>query len=89
VDAGSCRATSWSLVGAVVAAYAQLSADDHSAAATAILQACRLLGGALDSYRLDEWNDAPERTHRDVLELIDRTLAVPAPAVFMQRFSLN
>ena len=67
------RAASWSLLGALVAAV-EHTADTHGeqAALRELAHTCILLADTLDTDSLDDWNDAPARTGKDVIAALDR-----------------
>ena len=82
VNAWSEDATSWSLVGALLASWHRhddrLDADfvAHSAEARALSETTDVLTRATGTLALDPWNDAPERTRSDVLAAVDRALTL-------------
>jgi hypothetical protein len=85
VPAWSEDATSWSLLGALLASWQihdmALEADfvAHSVDARALGDATAALGDATGTAALDLWNDAPDRTVGDVVDAVNRALeALPA-----------
>jgi hypothetical protein len=89
VAAWSPLAASWSLLGALVAAYSSRAADDEERALAALIEACRRLAQVLDTYDLDAWNNAPVRTQADVADALERALALPAPPPPSRTITLN
>ena len=82
VNAWSAEAASWSLVGALLASWHRhdhrLDADfvAHSAEAQALADATAVLSRATGTLAIDPWNDAPERNRSDVIDAVDRALAL-------------
>jgi len=72
IDPWSSDATSWSLLGALVAVYARLQrVDGEGSALEALARACVKLAKTVDSDSLAAWNDAGGRTQADVLAALD------------------
>ena len=82
VNAWSDEAASWSLVGALLASWHRhddrLDADfvAHSVEAQALADATDVLSRATGTLAIDPWNDAPERNRSDVIDAVDRALAL-------------
>jgi hypothetical protein len=80
VNAWSVDASSWSLVGALLASWHRhddrLDVDfvAHSAEAQALADATDVLSRATGTLAIDHWNDRPERNRGEVLEAVDRAL---------------
>jgi hypothetical protein len=81
VPAWSSEARSWSLLGALLAAWHRHEIDTrdadvvaHLADAEALGGATQVLGEAVGTASLEHWNDEPQRTQADVLEALDRAL---------------
>lgn len=80
VQAWGQEATSWSLLGSLLASWYRHNEslqDDfvaHSMDARALGDAMAALGTATGSADLDGWNDAPERRISDVLAAIDEAI---------------
>jgi hypothetical protein len=82
VPARSSEACSWSLLGALLASWHRHEADGleadvvaaHLAEAEALGGATQVLGEAVGTASLEQWNDHPLRTAAEVLEALDRTL---------------
>jgi hypothetical protein len=71
------RATSWSLLGALVAAVERIAATHgEDTAVSELAQSCILLADTLDTDSLEHWNDAPSRTREEVLAAIDHATAL-------------
>lgn len=68
VDPWDADAASWSLLGALVAVYAEFEkSDSEGDALGALARACVRLSDTIDGDSLADWNDAPGRTQADVL----------------------
>ena len=66
------RATSWSLLGALVAAVERIAAtDDEHTAISELARTCIHLADTLDADSLEHWNDSADRTREDVLSALD------------------
>jgi len=82
VNAWAGDAASWSLVGALLASWHRhddrLDVDfvEHSAEAQALADATAVLSRATGTLAIDPWNDAPERNRGDVIDAVDRALAL-------------
>jgi hypothetical protein len=64
-------ATSWSLLGALVASLEQLAAYlGEPAAISDLARACIKLSDILDADSLEQWNDAPGRTADEVIDAL-------------------
>ena len=63
------EAVAWSLGGAIRWALNWVNVEDRPTT-TALAQAL----GFVDLRAADDWNDAPERTHADILERLDAVL---------------
>jgi hypothetical protein len=80
VAAWSEDASSWSLLGALLASWHHSHEDlnedvvAHSADARALGDATEALGQVTGTAALDLWNDAPERSVAEVVETVDRAL---------------
>jgi hypothetical protein len=81
VPAWSSEARSWSLLGALLASWHHHEADTleadviaHLADAEALGGATQVLGEAVGTASLEQWNDHPQRTPADVLGALDRAL---------------
>jgi hypothetical protein len=80
VPAWGDRASSWSLLGALLASwhlYHEGLSEDviaHSADARALGDATEALGEATGTAALDQWNDAPGRSIGEVVAVVDRAL---------------
>ena len=81
VAAWSSEARSWSLLGALLATWHRHEADAldadivaHLAEAEALGGATQVLGEAVGTASLEQWNDHPQRTAADVLKALDRAL---------------
>jgi hypothetical protein len=85
VDPWEDDATSWSLLGAMVAVleeearlWGEMPLDDLAAAMYA-------LSGLIETESLADWNDDPRRTQEVVLEMLDRAAeAYVEPALVVQ-----
>jgi hypothetical protein len=76
VEPWSGEAASWSLLGALVAVVDHLHAElGEVEALRALAAACVLLAATVHTDSLAEWNDAPDRTREQVLDVLDRALA--------------
>ena len=61
-------ATSWSLLGALVAALERVAgAEGERPAFDELARTCVRLADVVDSDSLEDWNDDPARTHDEVL----------------------
>jgi hypothetical protein len=80
VPSWSEEARSWSLLGALLTSWhRQDSQDDadvisHLADAHALGEATEVLGEVIGTASLDRWNDAPQRTQKDVMAAMERAL---------------
>jgi hypothetical protein len=80
VAAWSERASSWSLLGALLASWHHYHEDlnedvvGHSTDARALGDATEALGEATGTAGLDQWNDAPGRSLAEVVAAVDRAL---------------
>ena len=81
VPAWSDDASSWSLLGALLASWHHHHIEDlnedvvaHSADARALGDATEALGEAAGTAALDQWNDAPGRSVAEVLATVDLAL---------------
>jgi hypothetical protein len=79
VRAWSGDAVCWSLLGALVAAYESVEAAGDTEPLQDLAAACHLLADVIDSYDLDAWNNARERTQANVLATLDAALRQPDP----------
>lgn len=71
------RATSWSLLGSLVAAVERIAATDgEHTAIRELVRTCIVLADLLDTDSLEHWNDDPECTGRDVLAALDDATAL-------------
>lgn len=69
------------LLGALVAGYEHmLHSEGQRAALEALVSACVVLAGVVDSDSLRGWNDVPGRTQADVLAALDEAATRPLPA---------
>ena len=67
------RASSWSLLGALVAAVEETAAaQGEQAAISELAHSCVLLADTIDADSLEQWNDSPERTSSDVCAALER-----------------
>jgi hypothetical protein len=74
VDVHDPRATCWCLMGAYCREVHPASVIPYTAFSRLFRRLMPNVPDVLD-YGLSDWNDAPERTHADVLELLDRMIA--------------
>jgi hypothetical protein len=81
VPAWSSEARAWSLLGALLASWHRHEAGAldgnvvaHLAEAEALGGATEVLGEAVGTASLEQWNDHPQRTSADVLKALDRAL---------------
>jgi hypothetical protein len=81
VPSWSEEATSWSLLGALLASWHQHDAQGldgdvvaHLADAHALGRATEVLGEAVGTASLERWNDDEGRTQADVIDAADRAL---------------
>ena len=78
----SDEAASWSLLGALLAAWNRQDGQEeadfgaHRADAAGLGEAIHALGRATGTSALDRWNDADGRNHTEVLGAVDRAIAV-------------
>jgi hypothetical protein len=73
------RATTWSLLGSLVAAVERIAATDgEHTAIPELARTCILLADLLDTDSLEHWNDASERTGGDVIAALDNATALAA-----------
>jgi hypothetical protein len=75
------QASSWSLLGALLATWQVNDMDDadfvaHRADARALGDATQALGEATGTAALDQWNDAEERNVTEVVAAVDGALAI-------------
>ena len=80
-------ATSWSLLGALVAGFERAAERaGGEAAIRELAQACVLLSQQLDIESLERWNDAAPRTQAEVVAVLDRAArsarSAPLPLVY-------
>ena len=68
VQSVSEHACAWCSIGAVEA--------ETGASTSALVRALRALNRAIDNKPIDDWNDAPGRTHAEVLAAFDRAIAI-------------
>ena len=64
------RATSWSLLGAIVAVLEREAASDRDVPLNELAAALTALAHRVDSDSLTAWNDAPNRSARDVADAL-------------------
>ena len=64
------RATSWSLLGAIVAVLEREAARERDIPLNELAAALTALAQRVDSDSLSAWNDAPERSARDVADAL-------------------
>jgi hypothetical protein len=82
VPAWSDEASSWSLLGALLASWQSIDDDldadfaAHTAEALALGDATQALGEATGTAALDVWNDAPGRNVADVITAVNDALAL-------------
>jgi membrane-bound lytic murein transglycosylase B len=80
VPSWSEEASSWSLLGALLASWhRQDSQEDqdvvaHLIDAHALGQATEVLGGVVGTASLEQWNDSPGRSQADVIGAFERAL---------------
>ena len=80
VPAWSESASSWSLLGALLASWHHYHEDlnddvfAHSADARALGDATEALGEVTGTAALDQWNDAPGRSVAEVLSTVDQAV---------------
>lgn len=78
----SDEAASWSLLGALLAAWNSQDGEEeadfvaHRADAVGLGAAMQALSHATGTSALDRWNDADRRNHTEVLGAVDRAIAV-------------
>jgi hypothetical protein len=77
----SDEASSWSLLGALLATWQVHDMEDadfvaHRADARALGDATQALGEATGTAALDQWNDAEERSLGEVVAAVDSALAI-------------
>jgi len=89
VDPWEDGATSWSLLGAMVAVleeearlWGEMPLDDLAAAMYA-------LSGLMETESLADWNDDPRRTQEAVLEMLDRAAATYVKPELLVQLSSN
>ena len=89
VDPWEDDATSWSLLGAMVAVleeearlWGEIPVDDLAAALYA-------LSGLIETESLADWNDDPRRTQEAVLEMLDRAAAAYVEPELLVQLSSN
>jgi hypothetical protein len=85
VPSWSEEATSWSLLGALLASWHRHDAKElngdvvaHLADAHALGRATEVLGKVVGTASLEHWNDAEGRTQADVIDATDRALSLLA-----------
>jgi hypothetical protein len=82
VPAFSDEASSWSLLGALLASWQRIDEDldadfvAHTAEALALGDATEALGEATGTAALDVWNDAPERNVAEVITAVNDAIAL-------------
>ena len=75
-------AASWSLLGALLAAWNRQDGQEeadfvaHRADAVGLGEAMQVLNEATGTSALDRWNDADGRNHTEVVGAVDRAIAV-------------
>jgi hypothetical protein len=68
------RATSWSLLGAIVAVLEREAACDRELPLAQLAAALCAIARLIDSDSLVEWNDRPQQTQASVVAVLDRAV---------------
>jgi hypothetical protein len=89
VDPWDENATSWSLLGAMVAVMEEKASLDGEIPLAELAAALYALAGLIETDSLVEWNDDPHQTQANVLAVLDLAVASYVPLEPVLELSLN